>query len=114
MLAGFNSRRGHMPISRRSFFQSAGAGAVGTLMAPYLSGRGLEAMTMGPHGVRDMPSYVPHDIRLNSNENPTGCAPETLQAITAAMGEHNRYPRASTTRLSEAIAESFNVKPDNV
>jgi histidinol-phosphate aminotransferase len=103
-----------MPISRRQFFQATSATAVGSLLAPYISGRGLEAFTGTSKGSTDPFLLVPTDIRLNSNENPNGCAPDVVSAMTQLMGETNRYPRATTAHLTDAIAASFNVKPENV
>jgi len=101
-------------FSRRSFFQVAGAGAVGSLLVPWVSGRGLEALTLdGYIGTPERPGLA-DAIRLNSNENPNGPGPIALAAITSALGEANRYPRASVAALRAAVATSFRFHPDNV
>ena len=101
-------------VSRRSFVQVVGAGAVGSLLVPWVSGRGLEAMTLDAFTGGPEQSKQVDAIRLNSNENPNGPGPIALGAITAALGEANRYPRSSVTSLRDAVARSFGLAADNV
>lgn len=103
-----------MTVSRRSFFRVAGAGAAGSLLVPWMSGRGLEALTLDGHIEAPRRPVAPSAIRLNSNENPNGPGTVALAAITAALGEANRYPRGSVTALRDAIASSFGLAGDNV
>ena len=102
-----------MTYSRRKFFQAAGAGAVGSLLVPWVSGRGLEALTLDGISA-DGTSSLADAIRLNSNENPNGPGSVALDAIRSALGEANCYPRASATELRSAIAKSFGLKDENV
>ena len=53
-------------------------------------------------------------IRLNSNENPFGPSAKAREAVMAALDEGNRYPRASITKLKEAIAQKEGVGIDQV
>ncbi|WP_455645212.1 histidinol-phosphate transaminase [Methanosphaera sp.] len=59
---------------------------------------------------------VPEDeiIKLGSNENPWGCAPEVKDAITNAISEMNRYPESNHEYLKEKIAEYAGVRKDQV
>lgn len=103
-----------MSYSRRSFFQVAGAGAVGSLLVPFVAGRGLEALTL--EGVRDIDG-MPLDakmIRLNSNENPNGPGKTAFDGISRAFTDANRYPRASETALYAAIAAHYGLTPKHV
>ena len=101
-------------VSRRTFFRVAGAGAAGSLLMPWISGRGLEALTLGGHVEGPTRYRAPGAIRLNSNENPNGPGAVALAAITGALGEANRYPRDSVVALRAAIATSFGIGTDNV
>lgn len=103
-----------MSFSRRSFFQVAGAGAVGSLLVPFVSGRGLEALTLGDLHGGDGKPLAPGTIRLNSNENPNGPGKAAFAAISAAFAEANRYPRQSETDLRAKIADAFGLTPQNV
>ena len=104
-----------MPLTRRTFFHAAGATAVGSLLAPYLSGRGLEARTVEDitESVLPRPRAV-RDIRLNSNENPNGPGKLALDAVGNALDEANRYPHSSITALRDALAAKHGVRGENV
>ena len=103
-----------MTVSRRRFFRVAGAGAAGSLLVPWISGRGLEALTLDGHLDASPRPGAPSAIRLNSNENPNGPGAVALAAITSALGEANRYPRGAVTALRDAVAASFGLGTDNV
>ena len=103
-----------MTVSRRRFFRVAGAGAAGSLLVPWISGRGLEALTLDGHLDASPRPHAPGAIRLNSNENPNGPGAVALAAITAALGEANRYPRGAVTALRDAVAASFGLGAENV
>lgn len=101
-------------FSRRNFFQVAGAGAVGSLLLPFVSGRGLEALTLGDNPRSDDALLASGSIRLNSNENPNGPGKVAFGGISAAFAEANRYPRSSETGLRAAVADHFKLAPENV
>ncbi|MEP6619338.1 MAG: aminotransferase class I/II-fold pyridoxal phosphate-dependent enzyme [bacterium] len=103
-----------MSFSRRNFFQVAGAGAVGSLLLPFVSGRGLEALTLGDNPRSDDALLASGSIRLNSNENPNGPGKVAFGGISAAFAEANRYPRSSETGLRAAVADHFKLAPENV
>src|SRR4051812_8344629 len=97
-------------LSRRSFFKASATTGAGLMLAPYIHGRGLEAMVVGALPEPPLAST----IRLNSNENPNGPGAAALSAITAALTEANRYPRDSVNGLKAAIAKSFSINTQNV
>lgn len=53
-------------------------------------------------------------IRLNSNENAYGPSASVANAIKSAIQSANRYPRMKYDALAERIADSNQVKPDQV
>ena len=98
-------------MERRNFLRTgvalgaAGLGGVGLLPeiaaadAPHSSGRGRPGSGT---------------LRLNSNENPLGLAPNARRAVIGNIGEANRYPDEDETALIAALAEKHAVKPDNI
>src|SRR3954469_2354194 len=112
-----------MPVSRRSFVATLGAGATGILSAPILSWRGHEALfaqqqqpqlaAAEPHAERLLAS-MPGMVRLDSNENPNGPGQRALAAITAHFGDSNRYPVKQPDDLLAEIAKVQGVRPENV
>ena len=104
-----------MPLSRRSLVQVTGATPAGSLLAPFLSGRGLEASALGERfGGLDAAAPAPTVVRLDSNENPNGPGAAALAAVRGALGEAARYPRQPITALRAAVASSFGVAPDHI
>jgi histidinol-phosphate aminotransferase len=101
-----------MPVSRRSFVRTLGAGGAGFLVADYLAGRGREALAATGHPVVARPGATL--IRIDSNENPNGPAPAALDAIRAMFSEASRYPDDPDVQLREAIARTHRVKPQQV
>jgi histidinol-phosphate aminotransferase len=53
-------------------------------------------------------------IKLASNENPLGPSRRALEAVSAALGEVNRYPEGGSTRLRQAIAASLGLEPARI
>lgn len=74
----------------------------------YRAGRGVEevARELG----RDPDSFV----KLASNENPFGPAPAAVNVIRDVATAVNRYPTASHTDLTEAIAAELDVTPAQI
>src|SRR5205823_4928154 len=112
-----SSRRGAMPLSRRTFVQTLGVGAAGVLTSSYIGARGRE------HNVwsilePSLGAVQPGTIVLSSNENPLGPGKTVLDAVKAAFGpnggEPGRYSFNGGTELIEAIAHKFRVKTENV
>jgi histidinol-phosphate aminotransferase len=107
-------------LSRRDFFRSAGVSGIGVLALPLIAGRGREALleaAAAPAGpAAGAPAAVPKSatIRLDSNENPHGPAPEAFDAIRSAFADANRYPEYSSSDLVEAIARRHGVAAENV
>jgi histidinol-phosphate aminotransferase len=107
-----------MPVSRRTFVRTVGAGSAGLLALPWVTARGAEAGTiavmpgapgMAPfEGDGDVAGRVlaPQMLRLDSNENPYGPAPAVLDAVRDALGDCNRYAYAPTATLRTALARA--------
>lgn len=100
-----------MPVTRRGFVHLLGAGAVGSLVAPGVSARGLEALAGSPRGAR-LPAPAP--IRLDSNENPHGPGRAARAALAATLGGANRYPDDAVDALAEAVARTHGVAREQV
>ena len=72
--------------------------------------------------VHDLQPYIPGEqpkasrlIKLNTNENPYGPSPRVLKAIAAETAETLRlYPDPNADSLRQAIADFFNLLPDQV
>src|SRR5439155_14126971 len=107
---------GAMPLSRRIFLNAFELGANGGgLSATFVSARGREAneAESGP----DPASTDPAEIRIDSNENPTGPGAAVMAALVGAFGGAGRYPtnsRPSTSDLRNAVARKLSVRPENV
>jgi histidinol-phosphate aminotransferase len=112
-----------VPVSRREFLATVGAGGVavgaasaGILSLPIISARGREA---GAQGVADRKAdrrmaARPGMIRIDSNENPVGPGKRVVDAIRRHLDESNRYPVLAEDDLIEAIAKKNGVSTDNV
>ena len=110
-----------MPVSRRDFLSAVGAaGAVGAgSTLPWISARGQESRLAVALGHLTPPpgpvAYSASDlIRLDSNENPHGPAPEAVDAIMRAFGTASRYPDAAEDALRAAIADHHKVTVESV
>src|ERR671930_1513653 len=70
-------------------------------IAPYAPGKPIEELER-ELGIHD-------SIKLASNENPLGPSPKAVAAITAALGDLNRYPDGSAFHLKHRLAERLGV-----
>ena len=73
-----------MSLSRRHFFGNLGLGSVGLLSAPFIIGRGREAMAFEAAAVQP-----PDDggfIRISSNENARGPGKKTIDGTRSRRG----------------------------
>ena len=100
-----------MAVSRRTFVQSLGVGGA-TVLTGVFGARGAEAWT-GSAGQSPAPG-TPDLIRLDSNENPEGPSPRTLDAVSRALSEARLYPHRAGSDLPEAIARSLSVPRANI
>jgi histidinol-phosphate aminotransferase len=69
-----------------------------------------------PHGL-DAPQTKPMPagpIRLNFNENPYGPSPRARAALADCAALSNRYPDEAYREVIAALAQKFNVKPENI
>lgn len=72
--------------------------------------------------IHQLAPYVPGEqpkmanlVKLNTNENPYAPSPAVLEAIHAATGDSLRlYPDPDASRLTEAIARFYQIKPQQV
>lgn len=53
-------------------------------------------------------------VSLDSNENPFGSSPKAIQALQQEINRLNRYPESGSTLLRNALAEHYQLHPDNV
>ncbi len=96
-----------MTISRRDFLRlSAATSTVIRCALP----EALVANTLEPSRFGQNDGF----IRLNSNENAYGPSVAVTQAIQSAVGTSNRYPRMQYDALTEQIANTHKVKPEQV
>ncbi|MBI3568754.1 MAG: aminotransferase class I/II-fold pyridoxal phosphate-dependent enzyme [Gemmatimonadetes bacterium] len=107
-----------MPVSRRAFLASLGAGGAGVIALPLVQGRGREALyafqsSTGRRADR-MAASAPGVIRIDSNENPNGPGARVFEAMRGAFAEANRYPFKGEEALREAIAKTHGIKSENV
>lgn len=98
-----------MAMNRRSFLHSLGAAGAATTLLPLVQGRGLEAAAQGTPGVAS-----PAEIRLDSNENPYGPAPEVLRMLAGWYGESGRYPDFVIQNLRTTLAAHLGVPEDHL
>lgn len=96
-----------MALSRRSFVRTASAGAAGV----WLSERGREGALFGGPPVQ---AQSGRPLILSSNENPLGCHPDVLAAVTGRMPEAGRYAFAAADEVTGLVAKAHGVKPENV
>lgn len=100
-----------MPLSRRAFLSSIGAGSAGVLLAPMVSAQGAEALLALGRSESGPPNGI---VRLDSNENPNGPGDRVLSAIGACFGVDNRYPRGEERAAIRAIATARGVPLDHL
>ena len=110
-----------MPVSRRSFLATVGAGSAGVLASPLIHARGREAVSgdAAPQGVEERKAdrrlaSRPGTIRIDSNENPVGPGERAIAAVQNTFGQANRYPVLLEDDLKDAIAKSHGVSADQV
>jgi histidinol-phosphate aminotransferase len=116
-----------MPLNRRAFLATVGAGGTGIAVLPLISARGREALLAqqgAPQAPRQMTAAerradralasAPGMIRLDSNENPNGPGTRAFEAMRSTFGEANRYPVTLEDDLTAEIARHLGVKPENI
>ncbi|MEP6491791.1 MAG: aminotransferase class I/II-fold pyridoxal phosphate-dependent enzyme [bacterium] len=107
-----------MPVSRRSFLATLGAGSAGLVAAPLINWRGHEAL-YAFQGVADrradrLLASRPGMVRIDSNENPNGPGQHVFDTITRHLSDSNRYPVKAEDDLIDVLAKKHGVKPENV
>ena len=73
-------------------------------LRPYVPGKPIEEVER-EFGVRD-------SVKLASNENPYGCSPLAVEAISAALSKLHLYPDAGTWSLRQELAAWLGCAPD--
>jgi len=76
--------------------------------ATYQAGRGIEEVA------RELGMEPEEFVVLSSNENPLGPSPAAVSAVREFADAVNRYPKASHVDLTEAIADSWGLPPEQV
>jgi histidinol-phosphate aminotransferase len=95
-------------LSRRSFVHTVGAGAAGL----WIGGRGAEGLRFGGTGAFAQGRQSP--LLLSSNENPLGCHPDVLAAVSGSLSEAGRYAFATAFEVTALVAKKHGVQPENV
>ena len=112
-----------MPLSRRNFLATVGAGSAGVAVLPLVSARGREALLAQQPQSRPVASdrradralaSAPGMVRLDSNENPNGPGARAFEAMRSTFGDANRYPITLEDDLTAEIARYLGVKPENI
>jgi histidinol-phosphate aminotransferase len=75
-------------------------------LRPYVPGKPIEEVQR-ELGISDI-------VKMASNENPLGPSPRAVEAIRAAASGLGLYPDASCFALGRALAEHWNVQPENL
>lgn len=103
-----------MPLSRRGFMYTVGAGSAGLLSTYFIVGRGREAALFEGGA----PPLAVDDgvIQIGSNENARGPAPSVLRALRDGPSVRigRGYPPDHTVALVDAIAERHGVARESV
>ncbi|MFN3921688.1 MAG: histidinol-phosphate transaminase, partial [Caldimicrobium sp.] len=76
-------------------------------ITPYPPGKTLEEIKR-ELGLKE-PIY-----KLNSNENPLGPSPKVIKALEEALKNIHLYPEANYSTLREALAQKWNLSPENI
>ena len=93
--------------SRRDFSRIFAQSLAAAIAAPHLANlKPLDATERKP-----MPAGA---IRLNFNENPYGPSPKARAALTDCGSISNRYPDQACRDVVAALAQKFNLKPENI
>jgi histidinol-phosphate aminotransferase len=112
-----------VPLSRRNFLATVGAGSAGVAVLPLVSARGREALLAQQPQARSSTSdrradralaSAPGMVRLDSNENPNGPGARAFEAMRSTFGDANRYPVTLEDELTAEIARYLGVKPENI
>ncbi|GAB3025021.1 histidinol-phosphate transaminase [Natronobiforma cellulositropha] len=74
----------------------------------YEAGRGIEEVA------RELERDPDEFVKLASNENPHGPAPAAIVAIREGAAGVSSYPKAAHADLTDALADRWNVTPDQV
>lgn len=76
--------------------------------APYVPGKGIEEVA------RELGVEPDELVKLSSNENPHGPSPAAVEAAQSAAEGVHHYPKASHTDLTAAVADRWDVTPEQV
>ncbi len=99
-----------MTSSRRNFLRSLSMGAAAGAAVRWPL-RGIPPAYASEPARSAQPD---RPIRLDSNENAYGPSPKVAEAIRSATGMANRYPFRKYEEVTEQIASSHRVKPEQV
>ncbi len=77
-------------------------------IAPYVPGKPMEELQRA-YGLD-----IEKIIKLASNENPMGPSPRAVEAVRNCAGRISRYPESSGYYLTNKLAKTLGVSPDNI
>lgn len=77
-------------------------------IAPYQGGKPISELA------REMGLDPSEIVKLASNENPLGISPKAYEAIQDALEDIARYPDGNSFALRKAVADKFNVAPEQI
>jgi len=98
-----------MPITRRSFFRNAAAGAVAAVALPPLADLAFSEPVPGSRA-----SEPGGPIILSRNENAYGPSQKVIASMQDSLQFVNRYPDPAVHALHDRIAQSHSIKPDQL
>jgi len=107
-----------MPLTRRAFARSVGAGW-GSRPLAVVAARGREAASAGGWRASEVaaPALALAPVRIDSNENPVGPGPAAAAALVGELVDAGRYPSNSLPSerdLTATVARAFGLAPENV
>jgi histidinol-phosphate aminotransferase len=93
--------------SRRDFTRVFAQSLAAAIAAPSLP-------NLNPLDATERKPMPPGAIRLNFNENPYGPSPKARAALADSGPISNRYPDQAYRDVVAALAQKFNLKPENI
>ena len=93
--------------SRRDFSRIFAQSLAAAIAAPRLP-------SLSPLDATERKPMPPGAIRLSFNENPYGPSPKARAALADCSSISNRYPDEAYRQMMNALAQKYNLKPENI